>query len=146
AAATSNRRQALESVADAAVGRGVTAKWVSHGEGASVSVEPITVRNGFRPRRSALARPNIKKSSCTGFGVVTVRVGGEAGFGASPGGAATPAGAAGGGRDWTTLWQAGDNSAAFPFRQSNNSGLVGAIHEQCAVKSFIVQACRTALS
>ena len=85
-----------------------------------------------------------RASACTG--VVTVRVGGEAGLGVSAGGAATPAGAAGGGRDCTTLWQAGDNSAAFPFRQSNNSGLVGAIHEQCAVKSFIVQACRTALS
>src|SRR5262249_19936937 len=87
-----------------------------------------------------------RASVCTGFGVVTVRVGGEAGFGASAGGAAAPAGAAGGGRDWTALWQAGGNSAAFPFRQGNKSRMVGAIHEQCAVKSFIVQACRTALS
>src|SRR5262249_58204967 len=63
-----------------------------------------------------------RASVCTGFGVVTVRVGGEAGFGASAGGAATPARGPRGGEAWTRPWEAGGDSAALPFRDGNNAG------------------------
>src|SRR5262249_14695294 len=46
----------------------------------------------------------------------------------------------------TACWHAGERLDALPFRQSNNSGLFGAIHEQCAMKSSIVQTLRTILS
>jgi hypothetical protein len=83
---------------------------------------------------------------CAGLGVFTVFVDGEAGCEISAGGAATAVGAAAAGRDCITVWQAGDNWAALAFRQSNSSGLVGAIQEQCAAKSLSVQVCRTILS
>ena len=61
------------------------------------------------------------------------------------GGASTAAGVAAAGTDCSALWQDDDRSAELAFRQSKTSGLLGAIHEQCAMKSFRVQACRTAL-
>src|SRR5215470_19445334 len=74
--------------------------------------------------------------------------------GAGATGAGCDVSAAGGGRTGagsaasvcTACWHAGDRFDALPFRQSNNSGLFGAIHEQCAMKSSIVQTLRTILS
>ena len=39
----------------------------------------------------------------------------------------------------TTFWHPGESSAALARKHSRRSGLPGAIHEQCAMKSWIVQ-------
>ena len=83
---------------------------------------------------------------CVGFGALSVFVDGEAGREISGEGSAVVVGFSAAGRVSIILRQAGDNSAAFAFRQSSNSGLLGAIQEQCAAKSLSVQVCRTSLS
>jgi hypothetical protein len=77
------------------------------------------------------------------------RVGGGAASagGAPSAGCTSAAGCAGAAcADPTAAWHGGDRAAALAFKQSKISGLSGLIHEQCAMKSLSVQACRTALS
>jgi hypothetical protein len=74
-------------------------------------------------------------------------VAGAASAGVPSAGCASAAGGVGpGAADPTAAWQDGERPAALAFKQSMISGLSGLIHEQCATKSFSVQACRTALS
>ena len=75
-----------------------------------------------------------------GAGMAIAAGGGEAAGGAVTGGAAATEGVAPGG-ERTTLWQAGESSAALARRHSRSSGLPGWIQEQCDMKSLIVQAC-----
>jgi hypothetical protein len=82
----------------------------------------------------------LERVACSGLlrGADSRRVG-------SADGASVGAGIAAAGTDWSTVWQGADSAAALAFRQSSTSGLLGAIQEQCDMKSFSVQACRTAL-
>jgi hypothetical protein len=55
-------------------------------------------------------------------------------------GAAAAAGAAPGARARTAAWQPAESPATLARMHSTTSALVGCIHEQWAMKSFIVQA------
>src|SRR5689334_17195033 len=68
-----------------------------------------------------------------GAGMAIAAGGGAAADGAATGGAAATEGPAPGGVR-TTVWQAGESSAALARRHSSSSGLPGWIQEQCDMK------------